>query len=96
MRDAAIEQVVAEVVAPLVETDRGELFVVELTPNAITLHLRGRFSGCPGNTLAIRRVIEPALRTRAPMARITLTAGEILPERAVRWQEAVQLRESAH
>jgi Fe-S cluster biogenesis protein NfuA len=83
----ALRQVIGTVVEPLIRADRGELFVVQLTSELVSLHLRGKFSGCPGNTLAIRRVIEPAVFAVAPLARVSVTTGENLPERAVLWQE---------
>jgi Fe-S cluster biogenesis protein NfuA len=83
----ALKRVLGAVVEPLIRADRGELFVVQLSADVVALHLRGKFSGCPGNTLAIRRVIEPALFAVAPLARVTITTGENLPERAVAWQD---------
>jgi Fe-S cluster biogenesis protein NfuA len=78
-------RVVEAVLEPLVRADGGELFVIQLSPTQATLHLRGRFSGCPGNALAIRRVIEPALLATAPGCRVTVSAGELIPEGAVPW-----------
>ena len=75
----AIGSVLGEIVEPLVRADGGRLYVVEVTPTAISLHLAGRFSGCPGNTLAIRGVIEPVLRKVAPDAALTVTAGVLVP-----------------
>lgn len=77
-----IDQVLKDLVAPLVEEDGGELFVVQHDESELLLHLRGRFSGCPGNTLAIRRVIEPAVLAVAPTLRITVSSGELIPEHA--------------
>jgi hypothetical protein len=49
---------------------------------AIDLHLSGRFSGCPGNTLARRRVLEPPLLKRFPELKIEVTSGPRVPEGA--------------
>jgi len=74
-----IDRVIREVVAPLVRADGGKLYLVHAGPEEVALHLSGRFSGCPGNTLAIRRVIEPAILAIAPRARIVVTAGALVP-----------------
>jgi Fe-S cluster biogenesis protein NfuA len=83
----ALRRVIGAVVEPLIRADRGELFVVQLSADVVALHLRGKFSGCPGNTLAIRRVIEPAVLAVAPLARVSVTTGENLPDRAVPWRD---------
>jgi Fe-S cluster biogenesis protein NfuA len=77
-----ILRVVREVVAPLVRADGGRLYVVQATDDALSLHLTGRFSGCPGNTLASRRIIEPAIFAVAPNARVTISSGALLPDGA--------------
>ena len=74
-----ILRVVREVVAPLVRADGGRIYVVQAADDTVSLHLTGRFSGCPGNTLATRRVIEPAVFAVAPKARVTVTSGALLP-----------------
>ncbi len=79
---AEILRVVREVVAPLVRADGGRLYVVQAEDDAVALHLAGRYAGCPGNTLATRRVIEPAIFAVAPKARVTITSGALLPEGA--------------
>jgi Fe-S cluster biogenesis protein NfuA len=75
------------IVEPMVRADGGELFVSELSSTKVVLHLRGRFSGCPGNTLVIRRVIEPALLVGAPRATVSVSTGELVPEGALPWQQ---------
>src|SRR5690606_24006634 len=67
------------IIDPLVRADGGELFVADVSPQRVVLHLRGRFSGCPGNTLAIRTVIEPALTAVAPQCAVLVSAGELVP-----------------
>jgi Fe-S cluster biogenesis protein NfuA len=76
---AEILRVVREVVAPLVWADGGKIYLVRAGDDAVSLHLTGRFSGCPGNTLATRRVIEPAIFAVAPNARVTVTSGALVP-----------------
>lgn len=84
MSDARSEimRVIQEVVAPLVRADGGKLYIVSLEDEDVSLHLSGRYSGCPGNTLATRRVIEPAILAVAPKARIAVTSGAIVPKDA--------------
>lgn len=84
MSDARSEilRVVREVVAPLIRADGGRIYLVAVAEDGVSLHLSGRYSGCPGNTLATRRVIEPAILAVAPGARITVTSGAIVPKDA--------------
>ncbi|MFC1641342.1 NifU family protein [Myxococcota bacterium] len=83
-RRKEIVRVVREVLGPLIRADGGELFIVSVQDNAISLHLAGRFAGCPGNTLTTRRVIEPAILAVAPGVQITVTWGCLLPPNAER------------
>jgi Fe-S cluster biogenesis protein NfuA len=79
-----IVRVVKEVLAPLVQADGGELYLVSVDDAGVSLHLGGRFSGCPGNTLARRRVLEPLIASAAPGAFLTLTTGPLVPKGAQR------------
>ncbi len=74
--------VVADVLGPLIQADGGEVYVVSAGDEAVELHLAGRFAGCPGNALASRHVIEPAIRAVVPQARVTVTWGHIIPRGA--------------
>ena len=74
-----IVRVIREVVAPLIRADGGQVYLVHASPDAVALHLTGRFSGCPGNTLAKRRVIEPAILAVAPGTDVTVTSGVLIP-----------------
>jgi len=80
--EAEILALIREVISPLVRADGGELYVVSVGERAVLLHLSGRFSGCPGNTLARRRVIEPVLLTRFPELRVEITSGPVVPKGA--------------
>jgi Fe-S cluster biogenesis protein NfuA len=75
-------RVVRDVLAPLVRADQGVLYLVEVTDRNVALHLGGRFSGCAGNTLARRRVLEPVLQKVAPDVEITITSGALIPQGA--------------
>ena len=82
---ATIEQLIRicrEVIAPLVRADGGELYLVAIEPDQLTLHLAGLCSGCPGATLTKRAVIEPAVHAVAPSARVVVTNGARIPEGA--------------
>lgn len=75
-------RVLREVLAPMITADEGELYLVRADQSSVALHLRGRFSGCPGNTLVARRVIEPLIAATIPRVRLELTSGYLLPEGA--------------
>jgi Fe-S cluster biogenesis protein NfuA len=82
---ASIDQllkVCKEVIAPLVKADGGELYVVAIEAEQLTLHLAGTCSGCPGALLTTRGVIEPAIHAVAPSTRVVVTNGMKLPEGA--------------
>lgn len=79
-----ILRVLREVLAPLVRSDGGEVYLVKLDDDSVSIHLGGRFAGCPGNTLARRQIIEPAIRAVAPRVLITLSSGALIPTGAQR------------
>lgn len=79
-----ILRVVRDVLAPLVRADGGDLYLVSLEDTGVSLHLTGRFAGCPGNTLARRRIFEPPLSAVAPGINVTLTSGPLIPNGAAR------------
>jgi Fe-S cluster biogenesis protein NfuA len=74
----------SSVVAPLIEADGGELFLVPARGRVVHLHLRGRFSGCPGNLLVAEQVLKPVIEAADPAAKVQITSGAILPEGAER------------
>lgn len=80
-RDQILE-VVRDVVCPLVRADGGEIYLVSVADRALSLHLAGRFSGCAGNTLAKRRVLEPLLSARFPDLKVEITSGPLIPKGA--------------
>ena len=77
-------RIVREVLAPLILADGGELYLVAAEDTGVALHLTGRFSGCPGNTLTRRRVLEPLVAATVPGAYVTLTTGPLVPPGAER------------
>jgi Fe-S cluster biogenesis protein NfuA len=80
--EAEILAVIREVLSPLVRADGGELHVVSVAERSVLLHLSGRFSGCPGNTLARRRVIEPILAKKFPGLKEDISSGPHVPRGA--------------
>lgn len=82
---ASIDQllkVLREVIAPMIRADGGEVYVVAVEANHLSLHLGGRYAGCPGSPLVVRGVIEPAIRAVAPTARLDVSSGIKVPEGA--------------
>jgi Fe-S cluster biogenesis protein NfuA len=75
-------KVCREVIAPLVKADQGEIYLVALEADQITLHLAGMCAGCPGVTLTVKGVIEPAVHAVAPSTRVVVSAGIRIPEGA--------------
>jgi Fe-S cluster biogenesis protein NfuA len=71
--------VIQEVLAPMVAADGGRLYVVQADAKQVSLHLAGRFAGCPGNHVATRRVIQPVIAAVAPGAELTVTWGRLVP-----------------
>jgi Fe-S cluster biogenesis protein NfuA len=79
-----ILRVLREVLVPLLEADGAVVYMVETTDGTLRLHLAGRYAGCPGNTLAVRRFVEPALLAISPSSRVVVTSGALVPEGAER------------
>lgn len=78
MQDEIIT-VIREVLAPMVVADGGRLYVLQADSERVTLHLAGRFAGCPGNQVTTRRIIQPAISAVAPRAELTVTWGQLVP-----------------
>ena len=72
-------RVVREILAPLICADGGEIFLVKAEDDVLELHLGGRYTACPGGTLATRRFIEPAVLAVAPDAQVKVTWGGLIP-----------------
>lgn len=84
MLNLSLQSLVSDVVAPLVASDGGRLSVVDQSAERLVLHLGGAYAGCPGNTLAIRRVLEPLIRAYYPGIQLTITSGAKIPAGAQR------------
>jgi len=75
-------KVCEDIIAPLIHADGGELFVVSIEPDSITLHLAGKCAGCPGASLTSKTIIEPAIHALAPLMRVVVTSGFQIPSGA--------------
>jgi Fe-S cluster biogenesis protein NfuA len=87
MDDAAKEQITKicrEIVAPLVTTDGGEMYLVRFDGDDVHIHLAGTCAGCPGASITGDKVILPALRAAVPKVRLVVTTGIRVPEGATR------------
>ena len=63
----ALLEVLRTVVAPLVEADGGELYLVSAEGGQLRLHLAGTCCGCPGAEATSGEVITPAVLLTATM-----------------------------
>jgi Fe-S cluster biogenesis protein NfuA len=77
-----IAKVCREILAPLVRTDGGEMYLVKFEGDDVHIHLAGTCAGCPGSALTSDKVLLPVLRTAAPKVRIVLTTGVRIPDGA--------------
>ena len=79
-----IERLLREVLAPLVKTDGGEMYLVRWDGDDVHVHLAGACAGCPGSSMTADSILLPAVRAVAPKARIVLTTGFRVPDGAKR------------
>jgi len=77
-----IERVLSDVLAPLVRSDGGEMYLVRWDGDDVHIHLGGACAGCPGASMTNDGVILPAVRSLAPKARVVLTTGVRIPDGA--------------
>ena len=81
---AEVTKVCKEILAPLVESDGGEMYLLRIEGDDVHVHLAGVCAGCPGSAFTGDKVIAPALRVAAPKARVVLTTGIRIPAGAER------------
>ena len=74
----------ADVLAPLVEADGGELFFVSATKKLVKLHVGGSWNGAPAVQMATDRIITPAVTAIRPGAEVTVSYGWNLPDGSTR------------
>jgi Fe-S cluster biogenesis protein NfuA len=68
-----------EILAPLVKSDGGEMYLVRFDGDDVHIHLAGACAGCPGASVTGDKVILPALRTALPKLRVLVTTGVKIP-----------------
>lgn len=71
-----------EILVPMIRADGGEVYLVAVEPDQLTLHLAGSYAGCPGVAVTTRMIIEPAIAAISPTARVIVTSGIRVPEGA--------------
>ena len=79
-----IAKVCREILAPLIRTDGGEMYIVAFNGDEMHIHLTGTCAGCPGAALTGDKVILPALRAAAPKIRLVVTTGIKIPDGAAK------------
>ena len=75
----AVAKLCREVLAPLVRADGGVLYLVSATADDVHIHLAGTCSGCPGAAIPRDRMLEPAITTLVPKAKVRVTTGWRIP-----------------
>jgi Fe-S cluster biogenesis protein NfuA len=73
-----------DVLAPLIEADGGQMFLVAIAGEDIHIHLAGTCAGCPGSSFTAKSIVGPALAKLAPKAKLRLTTGWTVPSGAER------------
>ena len=82
---AQVAKICREILAPLVKTDGGEMYLVDFDGEDVHIHLSGTCAGCPGASLTGDKVILPALRTAVPKVRVVVTTGVASPTAPSAW-----------
>jgi Fe-S cluster biogenesis protein NfuA len=77
-------EVLETVLAPMIEADGGQLYLVPTDPASVRLHLGGTCCGCPGVRTTTRWMIEPAVQAVMPKAKVEVSAGWLVPPGAER------------
>lgn len=75
-----------DIIAPLIELDGGELYLVSHEGDDVRLHLAGTCAGCPGAALTTRGVIEPTLRAISQQVKVVVSSGITIPRGSTRVQ----------
>jgi Fe-S cluster biogenesis protein NfuA len=73
-----------EVLAPLIEADGGEMYLVAVSGEDIHIHLAGTCAGCPGSSFTAQSIVGPVLGKVAPKSKLRLTTGWRVPPEAER------------
>jgi len=73
-----------DVLAPLVERDGGELYLVTLDKKRVRVHLGGTLSGSPAVDVVTERILIPAVTKVHPKAELEVSSGWTVPDGAER------------
>ncbi len=79
-----VERVCRDYLAPLVEADGGEMYLVSVSPDDVHIHLAGTCAGCPGSTFTGDQMMTPVILGVAPKAKVRVTTGWLVPDGAKR------------
>ena len=79
-----IERIFRDVLAPLVRSDGGEMYLVRWEGDDVHVHLAGACAGCPGASMTADGIILPAIRSVSPKACVVLTTGFRVPDGATK------------
>jgi Fe-S cluster biogenesis protein NfuA len=77
-------KVCRDVLAPLIEADGGEMYLVAISGEDIHIHLAGTCAGCPGSSFTAQSIVGPVLLKVAPKSKLRLTTGWRVPSEAER------------
>ena len=77
-----LAKVCREILAPIVRTDGGEMYLVRFDGDDVHIHLAGTCAGCPGASITGDKILLPVLRTAAPKVGVVVTTGIRIPEGA--------------
>ncbi|HZO15554.1 MAG TPA: NifU family protein [Polyangiaceae bacterium] len=83
-KDDALRRMFEEVLAPLIEADGGELYLVAIGKKEVRIHLGGSWSGSPACAITTQRIVEPAVHAVSPKIKVLVTNGFRIPEGAQR------------
>ena len=78
----ALKTMLREVLGPLLAAEGGLLYLVEVEPGNVHLHLGGTLSGSPAKDVVTTRIVEPAVKRLAPKAKLVVSSGYSVPEGA--------------
>jgi Fe-S cluster biogenesis protein NfuA len=77
-----LEKMLREVLAPLLEMDGGEVYLVSADAKKVELHLAGSLGGSPASDLVKTRIVAPAIKALLPQASLEVSSGWRIPEGA--------------
>jgi len=79
-----VRELLTSVIAPLVERDGAELYLVKAEANEVVVHFAGTYAGCPGVATVTKNIIVPILHALAPDVHVTANSGLPVPKGAER------------